>query len=174
MLFAIDADDFTLMGLPRRFRIDQSDLAHRWRALQAEVHPDRFAADGGASQRVAMQWSVRVNEAHRRLRDPVRRGAYLCALAGVDVESQKNTAMPGPFLQQQMAWRESLERIESRSEMEALRQEVQQHKEDLLQEVAEALDDRGDAQAAAVAVRALMFVVRVLDDIEDRLESVEG
>jgi molecular chaperone HscB len=38
------------------------------------VHPDRFAAQGAAAQRVAMQWSVRVNEAYQRLKDPLQRG----------------------------------------------------------------------------------------------------
>ena len=60
----LDDDDFTLFGLAARFALDRSDLDARWRALQAEVHPDGFAAQGAAASRVAMQWAVRVNEAH--------------------------------------------------------------------------------------------------------------
>jgi Fe-S protein assembly co-chaperone HscB len=62
----------------RGFALDRAVLDTRWRALQAEVHPDRFAADGASAQRVAMQWSVRVNEAYRRLKDPLAR-APTCA-----------------------------------------------------------------------------------------------
>ena len=65
----LDDDDFALFGLPRRFALDRAGLDARWRELQAEVHPDRFAAEGAAAQRVAMQWAVRVNEAYRRLKD---------------------------------------------------------------------------------------------------------
>ena len=67
----LDDDDFTLFGLAPRFGIDRQEVDVRWRALQAQVHPDRFAAEGGSAQRQAMQWAVRVNEAHRRLRDPL-------------------------------------------------------------------------------------------------------
>jgi molecular chaperone HscB len=37
-------------------------LDARWKELQREAHPDRFAAQDAAAQRRAMQWSVRINE----------------------------------------------------------------------------------------------------------------
>ena len=69
----ITDNDFVLFGLPERFALDRADLDARWRKLQASVHPDKFAAEGAAAQRVAMQWAVRVNEAYRRLREPLTR-----------------------------------------------------------------------------------------------------
>ncbi|MBO7411804.1 MAG: co-chaperone HscB, partial [Ottowia sp.] len=57
------ASDFELFGVPARFEQDVEQLAARWRALQREVHPDRFAAEGAAAQRAAAQWSARVNQA---------------------------------------------------------------------------------------------------------------
>ena len=54
----LDDDDFTLFGLSARHALDRSALDARWRQLQAEVHPDRFAVEGAAAQRVAMQWAV--------------------------------------------------------------------------------------------------------------------
>ena len=56
----LDDSDFVLFGLSERFAIDRADLDARWRRLQASAHPDRFAADGAAAQRLAMQWSVRI------------------------------------------------------------------------------------------------------------------
>ena len=105
----LDSDDFELFGIERRFRLDRGALDTRWRALQAEVHPDRFASEGASAQRVAMQWAVRVNEAYQRLKDPLKRAAYLCALNGVPIDAENNTAMPTGFLMQQLEWREGLD-----------------------------------------------------------------
>ena len=105
----LDDDDFTLFDLPARFALDRAVLDERWRALQSAAHPDRFASEGAAAQRLAMQWAVRINEAYQRLKDPLKRGAYLCELRGVLINAESNTAMPTAFLMQQMAWREALD-----------------------------------------------------------------
>ena len=87
-------DHFTLFGLPPRQALDRAELDARRRDLQAQVHPDRFAHEGAAAQRLAMQWAVRVNEAYACLKDPLSRAAYLCELRGVAIDAERNTAMP--------------------------------------------------------------------------------
>ena len=169
----LDDDDFTLFGLPRRHAIDRTELDQRWRALQAQVHPDRFAAQGEAAQRVAMQWAVRVNEAYQRLKDPIARGAYLCELAGAPVDADRNTAMPASFLVQQMAWREALDEAADPAAVQALDDEVAATEAELRAALAASLDERGDAQAAAGHVRALMFVRRFRDDLDRRLAAAD-
>jgi molecular chaperone HscB len=170
----LDDDDFTLFDLPRRHALDRGELDRRWRALQSEVHPDRFAAQGGAAQRVAMQWAVRVNEAYQRLKDPLRRAAYLCELAGVPIGAENNTAMPAAFLMQQMAWREALDDANSLPDVQALQAEVDTAERRLTDDLAASLDDRDDAAAAAGQVRALMFVQRFRQDIERRLDAYDN
>jgi len=168
----LDSDDFELFGLPRRFALDRDELDARWRALQAEVHPDRFAAEGGAAQRVAMQWAVRVNEAYQRLKHPLKRAAYLCELGGVSIDAENNTAMPAGFLMQQMEWRESLDDAAGLPAVEALADEVAAHRRQALAALAATLDERHDTAAAAQQVRALMFVERFADDVDQRLEAL--
>ena len=169
----IDADDFTLLGLEKAFTLDRAKLDAAWKAMQAQVHPDRFAAEGAASQRVAMQWAVRVNEAHQRLKDPLKRAAYLCELAGVPVQAQNNTAMPGEFLMQQMQWREALEEAAGQVQVEALSDEVTGQRKARLARVTQLLDVDANAAAAAQEVRALMFIDRLLEEIDARLEQYE-
>jgi molecular chaperone HscB len=170
----LDDDDFTLFGLTPRFGIDRQEVDACWRALQAQVHPDRFAAEGPSAQRLAMQWAVRVNEAYRRLRDPLTRAAYLCELRGVPVDAERHTAMPQSFLMQQMAWRETLEEADTADKVQALDQEVAVQQDALLAEVAAQLDETGDLAAAVASVRALMFLARFRMDIDRRLEALEA
>lgn len=170
----LDDDDFTLFGLRRQHALDRDELDTRWRALQAEVHPDRFAAQGAASQRLAMQWAVRVNEAYRRLRDPLRRGAYLCELAGVDVGAERNTAMPPDFLVEQMAWREALDDAGDAVAVQALDREVARREQALLERLEREIDEALDVRSAAATVRSLMFVGRFREDINRRLEVLDA
>jgi molecular chaperone HscB len=120
-----------------------------------------------------MQWAVRVNEAHQRLKDPLRRAAYLCELRGAPVDAERNTAMPASFLMQQMAWREALDEARGLDEVQALDEEVRRSERALLAELARTLDELGDAQAAAAQVRALMFVARFRQDLGHRLDVLD-
>ena len=166
-------NDFVLFGLPERFALDRNELDARWRKLQASAHPDRFASDGAAAQRVAMQWSVRINEAYRRLREPLSRAAYLCELRGAPIEAHSNTAMPADFLMQQMAWREGLDDAQGEGELERLNGDVRATEQALLALLQTLLDEGHPPALAAERVRALMFIARFRADVVRRLEALQ-
>ena len=168
----LQSDDFELFGLPRRFAQERSAIDSRWKELQREAHPDRFAAQGAAAQRVAMQWSVRINEAYQRLKDPQRRAAYLCELHNMPIRAEDNTAMPAAFLMQQMEWREALEEAHTLAEMDALEREVRQAHQAGLERCATLIDKQQDFAAAAQQVRALMFLARFAQDVAQRQEQL--
>src|SRR5438045_8827405 len=100
---------FELFGLQPAFSVDEAALERSYHEIQSRVHPDRFAHAGDAERRASLQWTTRVNEAYRTLRNPVARATHLLALNGVDVAFEANTAMPADFLTEQMELREALE-----------------------------------------------------------------
>jgi molecular chaperone HscB len=166
-------NDFALFGLPERQRLDRAELDARWKALAAQVHPDKHLGQGAAAQARAMQWSLRVNEAYRRLRDPLARAAYLCELRGAPIEAESNTHMCRSFLAEQMDWREQLDEAGSEAEIDALQTSVKRRQAGLFDTAARELDDAGGSpQRAAEAVRSLMFVARFLQDIERRRDAL--
>jgi len=168
------SSDFELFGIPPRFQLDPSQLELQWKQLQKQVHPDHFSSQGAADKRLAMQWSVRVNEAYQRLKNPLRRAAYLCGLNGAPIRAEDNTAMPAAFLMQQMQWREDLEEATDASAIEALQQQMAQEKQQLLQQCADTLDQQQDWAQAAQTVRALMFIERFEHDLDNRLERLDN
>lgn len=170
----LQSTDFELFGLPATFAQDRAALDTRWKDLQREVHPDRFAVQGAAAQRLAMQWSVRINEAYKRLKDPLRRAAYLCELRGVPVDAERNTAMPPDFLMQQMQWREALDDASTSSELEVLLEQVTASRRERLQACADLIDQQQDPAQAVGQVRALMFLERFLDDVRTRLDQMDA
>lgn len=169
----LDSNDFELFGLPQQFKQERAVVDAQWRRLQAQVHPDRFASEGTAAQRVAMQWSVRVNEAYGRLKEPLARAAYLCELRGVPIAAHDNTAMPTGFLVEQMNWREALEEAQSQQAISELEAQVSAARARRLQVLARLLDEEDDAVRAAQEVRALMFIERFSDDVQQRLDALQ-
>jgi len=168
----LQSSDFELFGLAERFAQDRAAIDARWKELQREAHPDKFAAQGPAAQRIAMQWSVRINEAYQRLKDPLKRAAYLCELRGAPINAENNTAMPADFLLEQMAWREALEEADSESDLDALEEKLNRAREDVLQRIERSLDEQDDAASAAQQVRTLMFIERFGQDVQSRFEQL--
>lgn len=174
---SLASTDFALFGVPQRFAQDAAALEQRWKQLQREVHPDRFAAGDAAAQRQALQWSVRINEAYQRLKDPLKRATLLCELAGVPVAAESNTAMPPAFLVQQMEWREALEEAAGLDEVDALLARVRVAQDEVAQRCAELIDLHQDFRQAAREVRAWMFLSRFRQDVlarQARLEDAAG
>jgi molecular chaperone HscB len=168
----LQASDFELFGVPERFAQERAVIDARWKDLQREAHPDRFSAQGAAAQRVAMQWSVRINEAYQRLKDPLKRAAYLCELRGAPIDAERNTAMPAQFLAEQMEWREALDEAASEAELEQVSGRLQAARASILEDIQRLLDDGHDAGAAAQQVRALMFIERFAHDVEARFDQL--
>ncbi len=164
----LQSTDFTLFGIPEQFAQDRATLDTRWKELQREAHPDKFAAQGAAAQRVAMQWSVRINEAYQRLKDPVQRAGYLCELNGAPIHAESNTAMPTAFLMQQMELREALDEASTVENLDEISQQAAKILREQLLKAEQWIDQSKDYPAAAQAVRALLFVQKFQADIERR------
>ena len=167
----LQSTDFEIFGVAPAFGLDRAALDERWKDLQREAHPDRFATADAAAQRQAMQWSVRINEAYQRLKDPLKRAAYLCELNGAPIEAENNTAMPAAFLMQQMEWREALDDAQTAQDLERMADEVAAARAAMLKALQTTADVDRDFQALSGQVRALMFVERFARDVENRLDQ---
>lgn len=172
----LTADFFALFGLPKTFRLSLSELDSRYRDVQAQVHPDRFANAPEGERRLSMQWATRANEAYLTLKKPLERAKYLLELAGHDLQAESNTAMPADFLMEQMEWREAV--MEARAggdhhELEHLYQRLRGDIDGRYAEVAALLDDARDYALATDRVRRLMFLEKLLYEIDDALASLD-
>ncbi len=168
----LQSNDFELFNLPLNFAQDRATIDARWKDLQRQAHPDKFAAQGAAAQRIAMQWSVRINEAYQRLKDPVQRAAYLCELHQAPINAENNTAMPAAFLMQQMELREALDDADNGQNLDEISQQSKHLLLEQLSKVEQLLDVDKNYLQAAQAVRALMFIERFQHDIELRYEAL--
>jgi len=165
---------FQLFGLPARYRVDQDALDAAYRALQSEVHPDRFAGASDADKRLALQASARVNEAYRALKDPVQRAQYFLSLKGVDAVGETDTQLPLEFLERQLERREEASEAlanEDERTLSSLRDTVRAEARELEDCLARDLD--GDFASARPRVRELTFLAKLADDIDAMAASLD-
>ena len=160
-------DYFELLNQPRAFAVDLSSLEAAKKTLLTRLHPDRFVNASALEKRIAQQMSGQVNEAYRTLSDALLRAQYLCKLAGLDVNDHR--PMPADFLMRQMQWHEALEVSQAskdESTKEALFAEVMKERARLIEKIGEAFDQEHDEKKAYEATRELMFITKLLAQIQ--------
>jgi molecular chaperone HscB len=171
------SNHFELFGLEPAYALDGAALEQAYRDIQSKIHPDRFAHAGDAERRASMQWTTRVNEAFRVLKDPVQRAKYLLELNGVDVAFETNTSMPSDFLMRQLELREALELAAAERDVGALdrlRAGLRVERRALEAELAERIDAARDYSAAAGPTRKLMFLGKLDAEIDAAHTELEA
>jgi molecular chaperone HscB len=72
-----------------------------------------------------------------------------------------------------MEWREALDDANDVSAVEALLTQVRAEQASLLQQCTQLLDQQNDPPAAVAVVRALMFIDKFSQDLNQRLDKLE-
>lgn len=164
---------FEIFGMEPSYQVDVADLGERYRELQREVHPDRFADRGEREQRLSVQFATYVNEGLDTLKSPVKRAEYLLELQGVAFDAQNKTTSDGAFLMQQMQLREELSEVRDQADPEAALDTLSDHVTELLAQLEAEFQtsfEKQDYGQAAVVVDKLHFITKLEYEIE-QLES---
>lgn len=176
----LQADAFTLLGLPRKFSLDENFLDARYRELQLKVHPDRFVQAGESDRLRAMQSAVRVNEAYQVLKRPLSRAQCLLELLRcsdqskeVSLSSSSSARVPQDVLLEQMEWREAFDEAKQASdhhEYEHLLNRLGKEIAEAYRELGRLLDDSCDYSAASDRLMRLQFFEKMRSELTDALD----
>ena len=104
------SDPFATFGLTPAFELDLNELEQRHRELSRALHPDRYAGRGASERRQALGKAIEVNEAWRRLKNPVKRAEALLERLGLAVSEEQEPKPAPEFLMDVMERREELDR----------------------------------------------------------------
>jgi molecular chaperone HscB len=164
---------FQLFDLPENFALDQAQLGERYRELQKELHPDRYASGSAHEQRLAVQYSALINEAYATLRKALPRALYLLKLAGMSKEDISGQKVDGSFLMAQMDLRENLMMLDETGDPEAALEhfvtEIDVDVKQLHREFSRAFS-AGELTSAAGACVKLQYLEKLLEEAE-QMES---
>jgi len=165
-----DIDPFQMLGLPRRFSVDEPALRQAFLKASAEQHPDRFVDP--LEQAEAVEKMSQLTDSYRVLGDPELRARALLALSGLELPEDKDK-LPPDLLMEVMEVREAMEAaIESgdRAELERLRNWANKERTAYLNKLAALFDgdlDQGKASAVREQLNALRYMQRMLEQMPD-------
>lgn len=167
---------FEIFSLPVTWQIDRSLLDTRYRNLQREFHPDRYAAKGDTEKRLAVQTTALINQAYDSLKSPLKRAQYLLELAHIDANQESHITSDGAFLMQQIEFREALadlrDNSDAASELDSMHGQVQDNYLKLQNDFA-AQHSAAQYNDAFDTVAKMQFFAKLLDEIEQRQEELE-
>jgi molecular chaperone HscB len=145
------SDPFSILGLPRTFRVTAAEVAAAHLRAAAALHPDR--ARDPIERDALMRRAAEAGQAKQRLVSDVARAETLIALLAPDAGgAESDPPLPGAFLMETMELRERIEAaVADADERRSIRSDVEARRAECLREVAEALDALEGAAATSGA-----------------------
>lgn len=157
---------FELFNLPEKFQIDLEMLQENYRAIQKEIHPDRFATSSENEKVQSMIKSTQANDAFQTLKSPIKRAKYILSLH----KSVEKITLPPDFLMQQMEWEEHFETIEKNSsELTEFKSTINKKYKEYSLLISTQIDDDQNWSDAAISIDKLYFIEKLLQKINNAL-----
>ena len=159
-------DHFARLGLPAALDLEAASLDRAYFALQRQWHPDRFVTKPPEERARASAEAASLNEAYRRLKDPLNRAFYMAELAGVEMPGDGKTIDDPELLMEAMEAREALHEAASAEAVDRLAAEARQ-------DVQKALAGLGSLFLAndRAAIRKALLRLRYLDKFAEEARA---
>ena len=158
------------------WQLSTSDLDARYRQLQLEFHPDRYASAGQTEQRLAVQTASLINQAYDTLKSPLKRAQYLLELNEIEADQETHITSDGAFLMRQMALREALSDIREAADpmqsLDLLRTDVEQGYDQEQAQFFSEYQTKAFADAFNTVAK-MQFSAKLLDEIEQLEAELE-
>ena len=165
-LYSLTQNYFELFNLPEKFQIDLEMLQENYRAIQKEIHPDRFATSSENEKVQSMIKSTQANDAYQTLKSPIKRAKYILSLH----KSVEKITLPPDFLMQQMEWEEHFETIEKNSsELTEFKSTINKKYKEYSLLISTQIDDDQNWSDAAISIDKLYFIEKLLQKINKAL-----
>ncbi|CAG5047741.1 unnamed protein product [Parnassius apollo] len=156
---------FKIMGIHETYDLDENDLAKKFKELQKQLHPDKFANKNKEEQEISEIYSSLVNEAYKTLLEPLSRGIYMLHLRGKEIP--ENTEIDQQFLMMIMEKNEEVENAETEEEIMKLNKENKAIIKELQKKLSKAFFD-GDLKI----VTKLLSQMKYYTSIDNQIQTV--
>ena len=157
---------FHLFELDETFDVDARALSKKFKALQKQLHPDKFAQKSSEQKDRSELWSSHVNNAYNRLLKPLERALYLLELKGAPLQ-EGDVATDANFLAEIMEVNEEVVEAESSADLSGISQHNKAVLADYKEKVSKAFAAE-DINEARTLVTRMKYYSNIQDKIKER------
>ncbi len=155
---------FSLFGLSPAYVFSESELHKRFIALQRETHPDKLIGKNAEERLIAIQKSMRVNDAYDTLKSPLTRAEYLLELNGVFVNTDEDSEKPdNALLMEILELREQLSECDSGPALKVAMDDIKASMSRVITELEGAFATESFERAAQLTMR-LKYLGKSLEE----------
>jgi len=170
---------FECLGLENTFTQEPATITRHHRALQRQLHPDRFVHKAERERALSLQHATSLNDAVRVLKDPQKRAEYMLSLRGYHLDDEANPVRLSPmFLMEVIEFREALDELvgtDTHGERMAIGQAVRQKYETTLAHLGQALDqNEGDPANWVQWAAQLRYLQRILNHVAESEQTISA
>lgn len=167
-----DVDFFKLLQVEPRFEVNSAELSRKFRVLQSQVHPDKFAGKSDDREKEnSIDWSTLLNKAYKTLSVPLPRGEYMLRNHIPDKDEEGKTVRSQTFLAEMMEKNEEVDEADTKSELEKLLEVTEVDINKMLEELRTAFDNK-DFRNAKDILEKMKFLYSLKNGIKLKLESM--
>lgn len=163
-----DIDYFTLFGIKKSYEIGEKNLSVAYFGLQNKLHPDRFIKKSEREKTLAMQQSVKVNEAYDVLLNPLSRAEYMLKLNGFIVNRDGEGVKPSQdILVESMEDREELMAADNMDAIRKIQVKSAEKRINIIESVKKFLHEELYEKAAQETIR-LKYIEKLIDEVRKK------
>jgi molecular chaperone HscB len=168
------ADYFEILGVPRRFGLDLTELERKFYQLSREHHPDRFTRGGANDQKSSLLKMSELNQAYRALKSPEQRRDHLLALEGIAISAEAQASqIPMELAESWFEVQDDLTRLPAfEAEFGALVQTGRKEVESL-EAQADQAQDQGDLDGYRRYLRQIAEAIRQQSYLSSMARDIE-
>jgi len=172
------ADPYEVLGFAPVFVLDAIALERRHRELSRALHPDRYAGRSSSERQQALGKAIEVNEAYRKLKDPIARAEALLGRLGRSIGETTAPPADPAFLMDMMDRREALSEARDKRDLvrvRALAKAAGQREERVLQDIAKGFaQQRPDVTRVETLLGELRYYRRFSEEVAAIEDDLDG
>ena len=163
---------FQLLGLPKKYTLDQSLLKSKYLEMQVKFHPDRATDEN--QRHIFLEQSMMLNEAWKVLKDDYLRAEYMLKSSGVEFNDHVlRSVLSQSELEKIIEMHEIMDDTDDLDELHKIERPKSQEKAEMVHELGIYFDENNITKALDLTVR-LKYLTNLVGNIKLKIKHANS